>query len=144
MCRRCSREDLRNACPASLGAVCCQGALRGGCAAAPPPPSCALSNPPFFPVRTGLDAWQLAAVEQLTSTCKSLVIATALLHGRLSVRAAIQAARLEEDYQLEDWGMVEAGHDLDIADINTRIAAPSLMLRLLSMQQQPPPQQQPL
>ena len=43
------------------------------------------------------------------------------------------AARLEEDTQMEEWGAVEAGHDLDIADITTRITAPSVFLRLLAM-----------
>ena len=52
----------------------------------------------------------------------------------------LQAARLEEDFQLEDWGMVEAGHDLDIADAHTRIAAPAVLVGLLGMQSQQPPQ----
>lgn len=66
-------------------------------------------------------------------TCsKSLVIAAALMHGRLSVADAVAAARLEEDFQLEDWGMVEAGHDLDIADTRTRIGAPAVFAQLLN------------
>jgi hypothetical protein len=92
---------------------------------------------------TGLNSWQLAAVEQLTSAAKSLVVAAALARGRLSVEAAIQAARLEEDFQLEDWGMVEAGHDLDIVDTRTRVAAPMALLRLLGDAGGPaPPRQQ--
>lgn len=81
---------------------------------------------------TGLDPWHLAAIEQLVTTSKSLVIAAAVLHGRLSVADAVKAARLEEDFQLEDWGMVEAGHDLDIADTHTRIGAPAVLTKLLS------------
>lgn len=61
------------------------------------------------------------------------MIATALLRGRLSVDEAIKASRLEEDCQMEEWGMVEAGHDLDIADTSSRIAAPSLFVRLLAL-----------
>lgn len=67
------------------------------------------------------------------TSSKSLVIAVALLHGRLSVAEAVKAARLEEDFQLEDWGMVEAGHDLDIADTQTRIGAPAVFVNLLGM-----------
>lgn len=81
----------------------------------------------------GLDPWRLAAMEQLVSTSKSLVIAAALLHARLSVAEAVKAARLEEEFQLEDWGMVEAGHDLDIADTNTRLGAPAVFTRLLGL-----------
>ena len=58
-------------------------------------------------------------------------MATALVRNKLRVRDAIAASRVEEDYQLKDWGMVEAGHDLDIADINSRIAGPAIFLRLL-------------
>lgn len=32
---------------------------------------------------------------------------------------------------MEAWGEVEAGHDLDVADIGSRIAAPAVLVRLL-------------
>lgn len=83
--------------------------------------------------RTGLDHWNLAVAEQLTQTCKSLVIAAALSHGHISIRDAVRASRLEEDVQMEEWGAVEAGHDLDIVDVYSRVAAPSLFLRLLEV-----------
>lgn len=81
----------------------------------------------------GLDHWNLAVAEQLTQTCKSLVIAAALSHGHISIRDAVRASRLEEDVQMEEWGAVEAGHDLDIVDVYSRVAAPSLFLRLLEV-----------
>lgn len=71
------------------------------------------------------------AAEQLTSCCRSLLIAAAVVRGRLGARGAIDAMRLEESYQLESWGMVEAGHDLDIADAGSRVTAPSLLVQLL-------------
>lgn len=67
------------------------------------------------------------------TSSKSLVIAAALLHGRLSVAEGVSAARLEENYQLEDWGMVEAGHDLDIADTFTRMGGPTILAKLLRL-----------
>ncbi|KIY98700.1 ATP synthase F1 complex assembly factor 2 [Monoraphidium neglectum] len=79
----------------------------------------------------GLDPWRLAAAEQLTAACKSVVLAAALLRGRLAPGDALDASRLEEAFQIEDWGMVEAGHDLDVADLKTRVAAPALLVRLL-------------
>eukprot|EP00879_Flechtneria_rotunda_P009007 GHRR01009430.1.p1 GENE.GHRR01009430.1~~GHRR01009430.1.p1 ORF type:complete len:397 (+),score=186.38 GHRR01009430.1:440-1630(+) len=81
----------------------------------------------------GLDAWHLAAAEQLISASKSVVIAAALLHNRVTIGQAVAAARVEEDFQLEDWGMVEAGHDLDIADMQTRMGAPTVFIKLLAM-----------
>jgi ATP synthase F1 complex assembly factor 2 len=62
-----------------------------------------------------------------------VVIAAALLYGRINVAQAVAAARIEEEYQLEDWGMVEAGHDLDIADARSRIGAPAVFTRLLAL-----------
>lgn len=81
----------------------------------------------------GLDRWQLAAVEQLVQASKSVVLAAAVHHGRMDVASTVGAARIEEDSQLEDWGMVEAGHDLDIADTKTRIGAAALFLQLLRL-----------
>ena len=68
---------------------------------------CAL-RPVLF---AGLDPWRLAAMEQLVSSSKSLVIAAALLRGRLSVADAVKAARLEEDFPLQDWGGPLYPHD---------------------------------
>ena len=80
---------------------------------------------------TALDHWHLAATEQLTAVSKSLLVALAAMHGRLGVADAIKAARLEELFQTEEWGVVEAGHDLDAADITSRIAAPMIFMQLL-------------
>lgn len=44
---------------------------------------------------------------------------------------AMAAARAEEDHQIEQWGLVEGGHDVDIADLRVRVSAPSLFVRLL-------------
>ncbi|GLC41176.1 hypothetical protein PLESTB_001530000 [Pleodorina starrii] len=81
----------------------------------------------------GLDPWHLAAAEQLTTTCKSVVLAAALLRGHIGPAAALAAARLEEDFQAEEWGRVEAGHDLDEADLRSRVFGPSLFVRLLQL-----------
>jgi ATP synthase mitochondrial F1 complex assembly factor 2 len=54
-----------------------------------------------------------------------------LVQGHLAVAEAIKAARLEEDFQIDSWGLVEGGHDIDIADAKVRIAAPSVFVRLL-------------
>lgn len=74
-------------------------------------------------------------LDDVTSASKSLLVAAALVAGRLSVAQALAAARLEEDFQMEEWGCVEAGHDLDIADAKTRITAAATFVRLLAAQQ---------
>ena len=80
---------------------------------------------------SGLDRWHLAAAEQLGAACKSVLIGLATVKGRLGVDGALAAARVEEDHQVAEWGLVEGGHDIDIADLRVRVAAPALFVRLL-------------
>jgi chaperone required for assembly of F1-ATPase len=46
----------------------------------------------------------LAALHAATAACGSLVIALALLEGRLDAAAAFAASQLDESYQIEAWG----------------------------------------
>lgn len=41
---------------------------------------------------------------------------------------AVEASRLEEDAQMEQYGLVEGGHDVDIADLRTRVGGCTLFL----------------
>lgn len=75
--------------------------------------------------------WQLAAVDALSAAAKSLVVAMAVSREKLGIEEAIQVIRLEEDFQIEEWGLVEGGHDVDVADLKCRVAAASVFLRLL-------------
>lgn len=79
----------------------------------------------------GLDRWELAAAEQLAASCKSVCVALAAIKGRVGVQELLKLSRLEEDHQIEQWGLVEGGHDIDIADMRVRVAAPSVFLRLI-------------
>lgn len=76
-------------------------------------------------------SWQLLAMKILTRDCKSLVIALALEKRHLTVAQAIEAARLEEESQIETWGLVEGGHDLDRANIKASVASASTALWFL-------------
>lgn len=78
-----------------------------------------------------MDNWELAAAEQLAAACKSVCIALAATKGHLSVEDVIRIARIEEDHQIEFWGLVEGGHDIDIADFRVRVSAPLVFVRLL-------------
>lgn len=51
-----------------------------------------------------LDPWRLTAIAGVTTVAGSLVIALALLEGRLTPEAAIAAAQLDEIFQAERWG----------------------------------------
>lgn len=79
----------------------------------------------------GLDAWKCSALEQLAGACKSVCIAIAGVEGRLSLHQVIDISRIEESHQIEEWGLVEGGHDIDIAELSVRISAPLVFLDML-------------
>eukprot|EP00741_Cyanophora_paradoxa_P009165 tig00001471_g8876.t1 len=78
-----------------------------------------------------LDDWNLAGLEALTAGAKSLVVALAVRAGALGIPEAVAAARVDEEHQLADWGLVEGNHDVDRVDMASRLASAALFLRLL-------------
>jgi chaperone required for assembly of F1-ATPase len=50
------------------------------------------------------DPWRLGAVHAVTTLTGSALIALALSRGRLSAEAAWQAAHVDEDWNMEQWG----------------------------------------
>eukprot|EP00439_Symbiodinium_sp_Y106_P054950 s3228_g7.t1 len=58
------------------------------------------------------DAWELCALEIATQTAKSLIVASALLDRSTSAEEAMRWAQLEENFQIERWGLVEGDHDV--------------------------------
>ena len=74
---------------------------------------------------------ELAALDQIAGTSKSLLIALAVARGRMDAATAIAAARVAETHQTDEWGVVEAGHDLDAANVAVSIASASAFLRMI-------------
>ena len=64
------------------------------------------------------DDFPLTALHALTAACGSLVIALALLDGRLDAAAAFAASQLDETFQIEAWGQ-----DAEAAARRTALAA---------------------
>ena len=50
------------------------------------------------------DDFRLTALHTLTATCGSVVIALALIEGRLDAEGAFAASQLDETFQIEAWG----------------------------------------
>lgn len=50
------------------------------------------------------DDFRLTALQALTTACGSLVIALAVISGRLDAAAAFAASELDESFQIEAWG----------------------------------------
>lgn len=68
--------------------------------------------------------WEITAIEVATQYAKSFVVATALCEREdFTIEQALQAAMLEEIFQIERWGMVEGDHDVSHADILTWFGA---------------------
>lgn len=66
-------------------------------------------------LREQLDAltpFQLAAAHDLVSISGSLVLACAVMRGRLSPEEAWRAARIDEDWQEEQWGVDEEARQM--------------------------------
>ncbi|MCB6180035.1 ATPase [Rhodobacter sp. Har01] len=54
-----------------------------------------------------LDPFRLAAFHDLVAIPGSLVLALAVTHGRIAPQAAWDASRIDEDWQIADWGADE-------------------------------------
>ncbi|HLS18321.1 MAG TPA: ATP12 family protein [Paracoccaceae bacterium] len=50
------------------------------------------------------DAWELTGLSELTSLSGSLILALAVLHGRLTPEDAWALSRLDEQWNIEQWG----------------------------------------
>ena len=63
-----------------------------------------------------LDEFTIAALDAVTSLSKSVVVALAVMDGRLSLDAAYEACRVEENYQMRTYGRVDGiyGHGVDV------------------------------
>jgi chaperone required for assembly of F1-ATPase len=84
----------------------------------------------FTIVVAGHDDSSLTALHAATTTCGSLVIALALLEGRLDAGEAFAAAQLDESFQIEAWGE-DAEQAERRAGLATEIAAAAQFISLL-------------
>jgi chaperone required for assembly of F1-ATPase len=58
----------------------------------------------FSAVVAAQDDFRLTALQDLTAACGSLIIALAVLEGRLDAAGAFAASQLDESFQIEAWG----------------------------------------
>ncbi|XP_078446840.1 ATP12 protein-like protein [Wolffia australiana] len=77
---------------------------------------------------------ELAAVDAMAAAAHSLIIPLGVVHGKLDIQQAIKLIRLEEDLQVDKWGLVEGGHDVDIADLHVQISSAAVFLSLSQRQ----------
>jgi chaperone required for assembly of F1-ATPase len=77
------------------------------------------------------DNFRLTALHALTAACGSLVIALAVLEGRLDAAEAFAASQLDETFQVEAWGE-DAEASVRREALAADIAAAARFLELLS------------
>ncbi|KAE9005084.1 hypothetical protein PF011_g12194 [Phytophthora fragariae] len=78
-----------------------------------------------------LSDFELTAMRALTKECKSLITALAIFKRHVTAKEAIDICRLEEEFQINNWGLVEGGHDLDRVNCAVRLSSASFLLYLL-------------
>ncbi|CAK9110153.1 ATP synthase mitochondrial F1 complex assembly factor 2 [Durusdinium trenchii] len=79
------------------------------------------------------DIWELCALEIATQTAKSFIVASALVDRETCLaEEAIRLAQLEEDFQVERWGMVEGDHDVTESEMLKRRWSSLALLALIA------------
>ena len=84
----------------------------------------------FAAALAAYDPLLLTALHAATAACGSLVIALALIEGRLDAEAAFAAAQLDESFQIEQWGE-DAEQTARRANLRKDIAAIAQLVDLL-------------
>lgn len=70
-----------------------------------------------------LDEWELAALHDLVSITGSLVLGLAVVQGRLDAAAAWDLSRIDEDWQIAEWGDDEEARELALLKKEALFAA---------------------
>ncbi|KAG6977691.1 hypothetical protein JG688_00000047 [Phytophthora aleatoria] len=78
-----------------------------------------------------LNDFELTAMRTLTKECKSLITALAVFKRHITAKEAMDICRLEEEFQINNWGLVEGGHDLDRVNCAVKLSSASFLLYLL-------------
>ncbi|XP_068663763.1 uncharacterized protein [Aristolochia californica] len=73
---------------------------------------------------------EFASIDAMAAAAHSLMIAIGIYRGRLRIEEAIELIRLEENLQVDRWGLVEGGHDVDIADLKVQLSSAAVFLGL--------------
>lgn len=84
----------------------------------------------------GCDGWTLAAMQNITTEAKSFLVGLAVVKGvkyqsgpfTNDTEKAILASRVEEEFQIENWGLVEGGHDYDRLNCSVQIHAATVLI----------------
>ena len=77
-----------------------------------------------------MDPIALTCLFQMAISSKSAAISLCTLHGKLTIEDAVRASRIDEDYQIQTFGLVEGAHDLDESYLYTTFGAAKSIVNL--------------
>jgi len=117
-------------------------------------PTSGLPHPPILVEKAkrwvdGLDAWTLTALYSACAESKSFFIGAALIHDAMKKEEAasgggapagiardgkwaVGAARIEEEFNIESWGLVEGGHDYDRLNCSIQMHSASFLAQAVA------------
>lgn len=81
-----------------------------------------------------LDAWHLVALHSLCSQAKSFLVAFCVLEPESpykDLKKAIEASRVEEEFQISVWGLVEGGHDYDRLNCSIQLISAKMFVQTI-------------
>eukprot|EP00557_Chaetoceros_sp_GSL56_P000090 CAMPEP_0176497920 /NCGR_PEP_ID=MMETSP0200_2-20121128/12010_1 /TAXON_ID=947934 /ORGANISM="Chaetoceros sp., Strain GSL56" /LENGTH=390 /DNA_ID=CAMNT_0017896023 /DNA_START=32 /DNA_END=1200 /DNA_ORIENTATION=+ len=97
----------------------------------------------------GCDSWKLATMQTVTMEAKSFLVGMAIVRGvegwidstretrhkgkpnpfSHDTKKAVLASRVEEEFQIDNWGLVEGGHDYDRLNCSIQIHAATSLIQ---------------
>jgi len=83
-----------------------------------------------------LDHWYLTLLQSAVVESKSFLVGVCYLHRGITPTEAIHAGRVEEEFQLEQWGLVEGGHDLDRLNAGVSMMSVRAFMDLLELKEE--------
>ncbi len=79
-----------------------------------------------------LDPFSLACFQCMTMECKSIVLSLAYFFNFIDLNQIKVASRIEEEFQVEIWGVVEGGHDMDRLNNSVSLSSAATFLGMLT------------
>ena len=83
-----------------------------------------------------LDAWHLVSFTSMCTQSKSFLVSWGMMQPGSPVRSvqkALEASRVEEEFQIAQWGLVEGGHDYDRLNCSIELHAAHLFAKTIGL-----------
>ena len=88
-----------------------------------------------------LDAWHLVALHSICMQAKSFMVGVALLEQHHAdspfsddMTKAMDASRVEEEFQIANWGLVEGQHDYDRLNCSVQLHSAQILAKTIVLE----------